>query len=1059
MKTVFCRIHCSLRFPNKHIRIWSILLLLCGSLSLWAQGGMVRGVAVDSFGEPIPGVNIAEEGTTNGTISDINGAFTINVSSANAQLSFSFIGFKTIILKANLNSEMRVVMNDDTQSLEEVVVVGYGVMKKKLLTGATVQVKGEDIQRLNTTTPLGALQSQIPGVNITQNSGMPGSDYKVTIRGLGTIGSSSPLYVIDGMAGGSISSLNPADIESVDVLKDAASAAIYGARAASGVILVTTKQGKSGKAQLHYDGYMGWQNVAKKPKLLNAQQYIDVQNKIADRSGTTPYDWQSILPGYLYNNIQNGSWTGTDWFDESLNKNAPVTSHAINLTGGSETSKFSLGFSYISQEGIIGEPKGPDSEKYTFRINSDHVLLKGNGFDIIKIGENVNFNHNKGTSVAIGDMYYNDVRNLLTASPLMPVFDQKGRYYDMTSKADEGWGVDETAANPLALIDYDHGQNLNRGYSLYANAYTEIQPIKNLKFKSSFGYQMSSSSYRSYKKEYNLGTTVSSTPDKVYQSMSSGYRYTWENTLSYIFDLDKHNFDVLVGQSIEKSGIGEEMSAQNGNSIFSDFSHAWLSNTGEVSNSYTTIAGKPHIAGSLASVFGRINYNYNETYMASFVMRADGSSNFARGNRWGYFPSVSAGWVMTNEPFMEPTKSWLDFLKFRVSWGQNGNCDIDNFQYLSTFTFGKDGNYSFGNDKKGQSTGGYSNILANKDVTWETSEQLNLGFDARFFNSRLGVNFDWYKKTTKDWLVQAPILDSYGTNAPYINGGDVENKGFEVALTWNDRIGKDFTYGARFNLSHNKNEVTRIANEEGIIHGPTAVLANGTAELFRAEVGRPIGYFYGYKTAGIFQNQQQIDNTPVKLENAQPGDVIFVNTNDDDAITDLDKTMIGNPHPDAIMGLTLDFGYKGFDLSVTAMSAVGHQIAKSYRSYTNRPMENYTTEILGCWDGENTSNHLPRYSNGGHTNWSNVSDIYIEDGDYLRLSNLTIGYDFKKLWKRSPLSQMRLYFTAQNLFTITGYSGMDPEVGYGGGTTWGSGVDLGFYPASRTYLVGVNLKF
>lgn len=1026
--------------------------------SLGAERKCAGGVVVDSSGDPLTGVNITEVGTSNGTISDMDGNFALAVASSNAQLQFSYIGFQSVTLLASVNSEMRVVLTDDTQALEDVVVVGYGVMKKKLLTGATVQVKGDDIQRLNTTTPLGALQSQLPGVNITQSSGMPGSDYKVVIRGLGTIGSSGPLYVIDGVAGGSISSLNPSDIESADVLKDAASAAIYGARAAGGVILVTTKQGKAGKTQLSYDGYVGWQNVAKKPELLNAQQYIDVQNKVADYDGSTRYDWENLLPSYLYKGIQNGTWTGTDWFEESLNKNASVTSHALNLTGGNEASRFAIGFSYISQDGIIGQPLVPTSQKYTFRVNSDHVLLKGNGYDIIRIGENVTFNHNKGSSVTIGDMYYNDVHNFLTASPMMPVYDQEGRYYDMESKANEGWKVDDSAANPLALIDYDHGQNLNKGYSLFANTYVEIQPIKDLKFKSSFGYQMSASSYRSYKNDYNLATTVSSTPDKVYQNMSSGHRYTWENTLSYLFQVDRHSFDLLVGESIEKSGIGENMSAQNGNSIFNNFSHAWLSNTGEISTSYTSITGGPHDQGALSSMFGRINYNYRETYMASFIMRADGSSNFARGNRWGYFPSVSAGWVVTNEEFMESSKSWMDFLKLRASWGQNGNYSIANFQYLSTFVFGGSANYSFGNEKNSQTTGAYSNILANKDVTWETSEQLNIGFDARFLESRLGVNFDWYKKTTRDWLVQAPILDSYGTNAPYINGGDVENKGIELSLNWNDRVG-DFTYGARFNLSHNKNKVTRIANTEGIIHGPTAVLANGTAELFRAEVGRPIGYFYGYKTAGIFQNQQQIDNTKAKLENAQPGDVIFVDVDGDGYITDADKTMIGDPNPDVIMGFTLDFGYKGFDLSITGMSALGHQIAKSYRSYTNKPLENYTTDILGAWDGEGTSNRLPRYSNGGHTNWSNVSDIYIENGDYFRLSNLTIGYDFKQLWKKSPLSQMRLYFAAQNLFTITGYSGMDPEVGYGGDTTWGSGVDLGFYPASRTYLVGVNLKF
>ena len=1058
MKTIFYEKQGLLHAKFACVRLSFLLLMLVSYMPIWAQNVTVKGVVVDDKGESLPGVNVIEQGTQNGTVTNIDGEFELNVRSSQSYLKFSFIGYSTISQKVVIGNRMRIVLEDMFQDLNEVVVVGYGTMKKKLLTGATVQIEGDDIQRLNMTTPLGALQSQSPGVTITQNSGMPGEDYKVTIRGLGTTGSSSPLYVIDGVAGGSISALNPADIESVDVLKDAASAAIYGARAANGVILVTTRQGREGKAELSYDGYVGWQKIAKKPELLNAQQYIYVQNKIAEYDGSPARNWASLLPSYLYDSIQDGTWNGTNWFNESVNDAAPVTSHAVNLTGGSDKSRFSLGFSYISQDGIIGKPKKPENQKYTFRVNSNHTLLKGNGFDIIKIGENLSFNYNRRSSLAINDWSYNDVRNLLVATPLLPVFDRDGRYYDMTSKQTEGWKVDDGAFNPLGLIAKDHGLNKNRGYSLYANAYLEIQPIKNLKFKSSFGYQMSSSSYRSYKEEYNFATTITNSPDKVYQSMSSGHRYTWENTLSYLFKVKKNTFDVLVGQSIEKSGIGETMSAQNGISMFTDFDHAWLSNTGEVSTSYTTVTGAPQTESALSSVFGRVNWNYNETYLASIVMRADGSSNFARGHRWGYFPSVSAGWVITNESFMEPVRNWMDFFKIRASWGQNGNCDITNFQYLSTFLFGRDANYSFGNNKVSQVTGAYSDILANPDVTWETSEQLNIGFDARFFGARLGVNFDWYKKTTKDWLVQAPILTSYGTNAPYINGGDVENKGVEIMLSWNDHV-NDFKYGARFNLAHNKNKVTRIANTEGIIHGPTNVLSNNTAEMFRAQVGSPIGYFWGYKTAGIFQNQEQVNSTKVKLEGAEPGDVIFVDNNDDGQITDEDKTMIGNPNPDVTMGITLDFAYKGFDLSLTGMSALGHQIAKSYRSFAQNEFENYTTEILGCWDGEGTSNRLPKFSDGAKTNWTNISDIYIEDADYFRLSNLTIGYDFKQLWKSSPLSQIRLYFTAQNLFTITNYSGMDPEVGYGGGTAWGSAIDLAFYPSSRSYLVGVNLKF
>lgn len=440
-------------------------------------------------------------------------------------------------------------------------------------------------------------------------------------------------------------------------------------------------------------------------------------------------------------------------------------------------------------------------------------------------------------------------------------------------------------------------------------------------------------------------------------------------------------------------------------------------------------------------------------------MRADASSNFAPNKRWGYFPSVSAGWVVSNESFMEDVSSWLDFFKLRASWGQNGNQAISPFQYLSTIAF--DTGYFPGLEKTNWTTAAYPNIMANPDVTWETSEQTDIGFDSRFFNSRFGFTFDWYNKTTKDWLVQAPILGIMGTGAPYINGGDVRNRGWEVALSWRDNI-RDFSYGASLNFAHNDNEVLRIANSEGIIHGPSNILANGTAELYRAEEGFPLGYFWGYKTGGVFQNQQQIDNYVNSkgekiMPDAVPGDLIFVNQNDDNVIDDGDKIMIGDPNPDFIFSFSFNLGYKGFDLNMTSNGVLGNQIAKSYRRFADRPHENYTKDILGRWHGEGTSNTIPRVNMATHINDTYVSDRYIEDGDYWRISNLTVGYDFKYLWKKLPLNQARLYVTGQNILTVTGYSGFDPEVG--NGNNWAGGIDNGFYPAPMSFLIGVSLKY
>ena len=1024
------------------------------------QTTKITGKVTDGSGSSLPGVSVVVKGTTNGTITDINGAYVIANVPVNATLQFSFVGMKTQDVPVGGKTTINVVLDEEAVGIEEVIAIGYGVQKKKLNTGSTIQVSGENLQKMSTVSALSALQSQTPGVNITQSSGMPGEGFKVTVRGLGTIGNSSPLYVIDGIAGGDINSLNPSDIESVDVLKDAASAAIYGARAANGVILVTTKRGKAGKMQITYDGYYGLQNPYKEPPLLDAKEYMTILDEVNFNEGLAAYNWAGMLPG-LYPKIQSGEWTGTNWLKEIRNKNAAIQNHAINMVGGTEASKFSLGFSYSDQQGIYGTPVQPGNKRYTARLNSEHVLYKSTaGLDVVKFAENLNFGYSEKQGIGIGNIYWNDIHNMLVGCPLMPVFAEDGTYFDKADKAASGLDqLSPDMANPVASMVYNRGQNLSKNYNLNTSASLEIQPIKDLILKSTFGYKMSASSYRQYTPMYELSTSSINTIDKVNQSMSSGYSWTFENTLAYTKKFNDHSFNALIGQSLEKWGMGENMNVTNGYSLFTDFEHAWLDNTKGLTAGTTTINGNPWGSGGVESFFSRLSYDYKETYMATVVMRADGSSNFARGNRWGYFPSVSAGWVMSNESFMESSKSWLDFLKLRGSWGQNGNAAIDNFQYLATVAFDLTGAYSFGNTKTTQSTGGYAEILPNKDIKWETSETIDLGFDARFLNSRLGLAFDWYNKKTIDWLVRAPVLGSYGTNAPYINGGDVVNKGFELATNWNDHIGK-VTYGANFNIAHNKNEVTRIDNGEGIIHGDANVLSQGTTEMYRAQVGYPIGYFWGYKTAGVFQNQAQIAATKTFLQSKpQPGDLIFVDTNNDGKIDTKDKVEIGDPHPDITIGFGFNFEYQGFDLNVSGTGAFGQQIAKSYRSFADTKIQNYTTDIFSRWHGEGTSNKLPRLSSGSNANWQEISDIYIENGDYVKIQNVTVGYNFKKLFSKLPFAQARVYLTAQNVYTFTKYSGQDPEIGYGGGQNWVSGVDLGFYPSPRTFLMGVNLKF
>jgi TonB-linked SusC/RagA family outer membrane protein len=620
-------------------------------------------------------------------------------------------------------------------------------------------------------------------------------------------------------------------------------------------------------------------------------------------------------------------------------------------------------------------------------------------------------------------------------------------------------------ANPIASMIYNRGQNTSKNHDLNGSFFLELQPVRGLVYRSSFGYNMSASSYRSYTPIYNLSTSSFRTSDAVNNSLSAGLSWTFENTLSYNFKLGgEHTFTALAGTSAEKWGLGESMNGSNQNSLFGDFQHAYLNNTPIIyADGKTSLGGSPWGEGGILSYFGRLSYTFREKYMATAILRTDGSSNFAKDKRWGYFPSISAGWVLTEEPLLQNLKGTLDFLKLRASWGQNGNQSISPFQYLATISF-QNVNYFFGDNKASVLTGGYPNILPNPDVTWETSDQLNIGFDARFLKNKLSTEFDWYNRRTFDWLVNPSMLASYGTGAPYVNGGDVTNKGLELAITWADNAG-DFNYTANVNASYNKNEVTRINNNEKIFHGPGNVLGQGTEEVYRAQVGYPIGYFWGYKTLGVFQTDAEVaayqnPDGQVIMPNAVAGDLKFNDTNNDGVIDYRDKVMIGDPNPDVILGINFSFAFKGFDFSLMSTGAFGQQIARSFRRWADSPLNNYTTDIFNRWHGEGSSNKYPRLTYGANIDWQYNSDIFIENGDYLRLSNITLGYDLKKLIHSIPLTQARFFMTLQNLYTFTKYSGMDPEIGTSTtGDDWAKGIDIGTYPAPRTFLLGVSLKF
>ena len=1048
----------------------------------------ITGTVVDAQG-PVIGASVVEKGTTNGTVTDFDGNFSLNVKEG-ATIVVSFIGYETQEIKVGNRDNIEITMRDDNAVLEEVVVVGYGVQKKKLVTGATVQVKGEDIAKLNTTNALTAMQASTPGVNITQSSSQPGQGFKVNIRGMGTIGDSSPLLIIDGINAGTadngLNGLNPNDIESIDVLKDAASAAIYGARAANGVILVTTKQGKAGKVQIQYDGFVGWSNAYKVPAMVNAKQYMQIINETNFNTYGAAQNWPSLVPQSIIDKVNQG-WEGTDWFKEYENKNALQFSHAVTVTGGTDRSKFSMSLNYSSNEGIMGADNASSYKRYGGRINSEHVLLKGKDLlgeehDIITIGENLSYWYHKSHTLAESNGYWNVMQAAYIASPLVEPYDANG---NITSYAKNHTGYsDMIYGNPLNhFVNGGFGSlNKSRDFGVGATFYWIVEPIKNLRYRGQFNTGYSSNNYRQVGLPYSSSNTSASNSYTLSMSQGQSSSFTIENTLSYILPkLGKNTIDVLIGQSMERSdwstglNMSFEVTEENLNTLVLN---GWDYN---IPANYETQYLNGHggydnpTSGSIASFFARANWNYDEKYMATAIIRADGSNNFARGKRWGYFPSVSAGWVITNEKFMESTKSWLDFFKLRASWGQNGNCNIGNFYYLSNIAFSPtdyaDYGYKFSNDmyntvnRNVYQTGAYASNVPNPDVTWETSEQTNIGFDARFIGGRLGVNFDWYVKKTKDWLVTAPMNAVLGYENPaMVNGGDVKNTGFELALSWRDQIGSDFTYHANVNVATNKNEVTRLQNLD-FINGQDKAIFENSSWVSRVEVGHPIGYFNGMSYSGIWQSQAQIDAARASgkavIDGAVPGDCIWDDWNGDGQISlSEDRHEIGNPHPDVTLGVSLGFEWKGLDFGFTGSGAFGQQVMQCYRTaLLASPYGNYTVDAFDRWHGEGTSNKYPRLTVGSiNDQW--VSTRYMQNADYFKIQNITLGYDLTKLVKVLPFSQFRIYVQAQNLYTFTGYTGVDPEIGSSGGKdSWARGIDVGLYPTARTYVVGASIKF
>lgn len=1070
-----------------------VMAMLCvftsiGIASAQEPGTVSGTVTSASDGEPLIGASVLVKGTTIGTDTDIDGNFTVKAKKGDI-LQFRYVGYEPSEVKVGDSNVINVMLQENENNLDEVVVVGYGTQKRKLVTGSTFQVSGDQIAQMNTSNALTAMQTTAPGVQITQASTQPGKGFKVSIRGVGTIGESSPLLVIDGIVSGTandgLNGINPNDIESIDVLKDAASAAIYGARAANGVILVTTKQGKEGKISITYDGFVGWSNPYRKPGNLNAQQYMEVINETNFNTLGSATNWSALVPQAILDKVNNG-WKGQDWFDVYRNKNAFQHSHAVTVAGGSDRSKFSISVNYSDQEGILGGSNASNYRRYGGRVNSEHVLLKGKDHNIITLGENISYWYHQSHDLAEGNGYSNIMQPVYSASPLVPAFREDGK---PTNFREDGAGYSSMIFNN-PYEGFINGQynslNKSRDFGVGATLYWIIEPIKNLRYRGQINTGYSANNYRRTSLPFSASSTNASGNYGMEQNQQQSSSMSVENTITYTLpEFAKNNIDVMIGQSVEMSKWDTRMSmtfSQSPDELNSLVLNGWNFTIPSNMAGMTGYSGYDNPReGRIASFFGRINYNYDERYLLTAIVRHDGSNNFARGHRWHTYPSVSAGWVLTNEKFMENATNVMNFFKLRASWGQNGNCQVGNFYYLSNIGFSPtdyaDYGYKFNSNMVSTvegiyQTGAYAKNVPNENLTWETSEQWDLGFDTRFFQNRLAFTFDWYVKKTKDWLVQAPLNDILGyEEAAMINGGDVKNTGVEMALSWSDNIGPDFLYHVNVNAAYNRNKVTRLATQSGKIgDNVSSSLFENSSYVSLVEVGHPIGYFSGMSHSGIWQNQQQIEDARAAgkavLPNAQPGDFIWDDYDGNGQIEyDNDRHEIGDPNPDWTLGINLGFTWKGLDFSLAGSGAFGMQAMQCYRTalLANQYL-NYTAEILDRWHGEGTSNSVPRLSVGGENNqW--VSTYYMQNADYFKLQNITIGYDFARQFK-TPFQQLRLYVQAQNLCTITKYKGVDPEIGSNGGIDyngssagWIRGIDTGLYPSARTFVVGVTVKF
>lgn len=1019
----------------------------------------VSGTVTDGNGEPVIGAAVYMEGTSIAAITDYDGQWSLTVPSSARTLKVSCIGFVDTYVSLGKSANYPLVLKEDISLLEESVVVGYGVQKKSVVTAAISSVKGDQLSGIAPTRVDNVLKGMVSGVTITPASGQPGSGSRVRIRGVGTINDSNPLYIVDGMpVTGGIEYINPADIESVEVLKDAASAAIYGARGANGVILVTTRQGSEANPVISYNASYGVQSPWRMPSVLNATEYALIINEMYMNMGQAPVYEDPYSFG-----------EGTSWVKEVFNRNAPVVDHQLSISGGSARMNYFLSGSYFYQEGIIGGNYNHSNYgRVTLRSNNNYTVFDHqdrNYLSTLRLGTNVTYSHDNSKSINANSEYGSVLGCALSLSPILPVYaedpeallaehptaikDSQGRPFSIVG--------DQFAAmpNPLAMLHQPTDDYIQD--KIVAGGYAELEILKGLKFKSSVGADLLIIKDDGYSIPYYMNSNHQNSGSEVWSSISRSFSWQVENTLAYNFTLGgAHNFTALLGQSAY-SHSGAYVSGTSYK--IRNVEQPWIDATDQDSN-MRSASGSPDPYSRLASYFARVSYNYDERYMVELTIRRDGSSNFSPANKWANFPSASFGWNITNEPFMAGRPSWLDRTKLRVSYGMNGNQNIGSFAYTSMMR-GIAG-YMLGVDSMTAIAPGIiPQAYSNADLKWEESSQFDVGVDIGLWQNQLSLSLDYYDKRTNGMLMTMSLPAYIGNNLPWGNVGNMRNSGFEFDITWKQQLG-DFGYSLGANGSYNKNVLIKLGNDTGYqnydgVHGTLGTIS-------RAENGEPFPFFWGYKTDGIFQSDVEalayVNKDGERLQPyATAGDVKFVDVNGDGVIDDEDRVKIGKGMPDWTFGFNMSATWKGIDLSANFYSALGGDIYDATRR-ADYPLVNMQRYMLDRWTGPGTSNRLPKLTaegdGGQNQNWRS-SDLMVYDGSFLRLRNLTLGYTLPEKWTRAILiSKLRVYLNAENLFTLTGYHGMDPEISSGGTSV---GIDKGVYPQAKTLSAGINLTF